>query len=218
MENQNPIVDLPEEEFAPLPPAREEGTPILDAGEDKIIRFPRAATEPTDTETSEEQTAAKIAEEEETAPNEENLLARFTPTFQRDVLALLIHNQAFLKRNAPYLKTEFFSNKVHRTLAKIVLDLHHLYPEEPIGWNAILNEYKKRRPSLGIKAEDDHLYLEVLSKLMAPPSNPTYIEREVQEFTSTKALEIAEELRAAAEAAREMGHRPAPKAPPRKKR
>lgn len=38
------------------------------------------------------------------------------------------------------------------------------------------------------------------------------------DFDPEEALEIAEELRAAAEAAREMGHRPAPKAPPRKKR
>ncbi|HOV88125.1 MAG TPA: hypothetical protein PLM79_17350, partial [Syntrophobacteraceae bacterium] len=123
--------------------------------------------------------------------NEENFLAKYDESFQADVLGMLVHRHSFLKTNAPYLKTDFFANEIHRIFAGVVLDLHKAFPDEPVTWTAIINEFGKKKAGLGIKTEDEHLYLEVLSQIKLPPANPAFIEREIQQFTSLKRMEDA---------------------------
>ena len=121
---------------------------------------------------------------------QQTIKEEFSPDFQKDILALMYLDPAFLRMVSDIIKPEHFDDKVDSTYADIFLHFVKKFPKDKITKEVVFHEISKLIKTKKITDEDRPQYIKTFVKLATTPAAPEYVRTEIRRFVLAKSLEV----------------------------
>lgn len=113
----------------------------------------------------------------------------YTTEFQRAVLAHMFNDKKFLGKVHGSIQPEHFTGKIDSTYAEIFLNFHERFPADQISMPVVMEELRKMKDKKRIDEAEVDAYLVAFMDVMKPPTSPGFIEQEIGDFITARALE-----------------------------